>query len=160
MRTRLVPGIVGLSPSSDVAPLGPVQAAGGALGWRRGREGEAPSRDQLIVFLRLDTTNGREMRASPANVSALLLVLPFWFMGAVEGRRPNVLMVVGDDLGFFEDQVPGLFTPNYDALARRGVVFDNAFAQVCFLWFWGFRRSFGWIGLFLFDCCIILFIFL
>lgn len=105
------------------------------VGGARARGG-APFRNQLIVFLRLDeTTREVEMRASPPNVSALLLVLPFLFPGTIEGRSPNVLLVMADDLRYFSDEVPRLHTPNYDALAARGVTFENAFAQVSILIF-------------------------
>ncbi len=50
---------------------------------------------------------------------------------ASEGQRPNVLFIVSDDLrpqlGCYGD--PVVKTPNLDALAARGMVFQRAFAQ-------------------------------
>ncbi|MHC5065630.1 MAG: sulfatase family protein [Planctomycetota bacterium] len=50
-----------------------------------------------------------------------------------ESRRPNVVMIVVDDLRWDELGVTGhpyLETPNIDALARKGAMFTNAFHAV------------------------------
>ena len=47
------------------------------------------------------------------------------------GSRPNVLLLVADDLGKYDIShygQPDLATPNIDALAARGVSFSNAYA--------------------------------
>jgi arylsulfatase A-like enzyme len=49
-----------------------------------------------------------------------------------ERKRPNVLLIMTDQhradaLGFMGGGI--VQTPNLDRLARRGVIFDNAFAQ-------------------------------
>ncbi len=45
----------------------------------------------------------------------------------VEVRRPNLLLVIADDLGYTELGLTGseVETPNIDGLARRGVLFSN-----------------------------------
>lgn len=61
------------------------------------------------------------------------------FMGiacstAEAGQRPNILLILADDLGvdrvgaYAEHPTPGR-TPNIDALARRGALFRNAWSQ-------------------------------
>lgn len=50
--------------------------------------------------------------------------------------HPNILLIVVDDLrpslGCYGD--PVALTPNIDALARQGVLFTKAFAQVAFIY--------------------------
>ena len=65
----------------------------------------------------------------------LLLLLPLtsWVgvLPAAERARPNVLFIAADDLridlGCYGSREA--LTPNLDALARRGVVFERAFCQ-------------------------------
>jgi arylsulfatase A-like enzyme len=52
-------------------------------------------------------------------------------VGAEEGRRPNVLLILADDLGWRDTSLYGsrLYrTPNVDALGQRGVMFTQAYA--------------------------------
>jgi len=47
------------------------------------------------------------------------------------GRRPNIVIILGDDLGFsdmgmFGSEIP---TPSLDALARSGMRFTNFYTQ-------------------------------
>src|SRR5262245_39960620 len=53
---------------------------------------------------------------------------------AREGRRPNIVLIVADDLGYSDLGVFGseINTPNIDGLAKRGVRFTNFYtAQTC-----------------------------
>src|SRR5690606_9203585 len=45
-------------------------------------------------------------------------------------RRPNILLIVADDLGYTDLGVYGgeIGTPNLDALARQGVMFTNFYS--------------------------------
>ena len=50
--------------------------------------------------------------------------------------RPNILFMIFDDLGFYlgsNQRVPAAISPNLDAIAQRGVVFDHAYcpAPLC-----------------------------
>ncbi|KKL25330.1 hypothetical protein LCGC14_2406400 [marine sediment metagenome] len=72
-----------------------------------------------------------------AVVLAALVGLPR--SGAADGRRPNILFAFADDWGrqagiYAESDRPGglqdiVRTPNFDRLARRGVLFRNAFVN-------------------------------
>ncbi|MBT2225625.1 sulfatase [Nonomuraea sp. NEAU-A123] len=51
--------------------------------------------------------------------------------GASSGRRPNLLVILGDDLGWADLSsygAPHIKTPNLDRLARQGVRFTDAYA--------------------------------
>lgn len=63
-----------------------------------------------------------------------ILVLCFAFLtiaSAAEGKRPNVLLLVSDDLAATLGSYghPQAQTPHLDALAKRGVVFSRAYCQ-------------------------------
>ena len=52
--------------------------------------------------------------------------------GAAEDRRPNILLIVADDLGYADvgfHGVEDIPTPNLDALAARGVRFSNGYVS-------------------------------
>jgi arylsulfatase A-like enzyme len=76
------------------------------------------------------------MPVRPA-LSALLGLLAAGTAPAADGpRKPNVLLVVADDLGYADLGLHGsteIRTPHLDALGRGGVVFTNAYvsAPVC-----------------------------
>ena len=51
--------------------------------------------------------------------------------GAASGQRPNVLVILGDDLGWADLSsygAPHISTPNLDRLARQGVRFTDAYS--------------------------------
>lgn len=64
----------------------------------------------------------------------ILLLTVVLFVNGCASKQPNVLLVVVDDLrpnlGVYGYK--NAFTPNFDALANRSFVFNNAFAQVAF----------------------------
>ena len=48
--------------------------------------------------------------------------------GSAEQKRPNILFCVADDAGHFGAYgCRWVNTPNFDSVARKGVLFDNAF---------------------------------
>src|SRR5262245_40071013 len=58
--------------------------------------------------------------------------------GAVEaqtaGKKPNILVIWGDDVGFFNlsaynQGMMGYRTPNIDRIAKEGALFTDAYAQ-------------------------------
>ncbi len=67
---------------------------------------------------------------------ALLVLLTGVALGVAAERKPNFVLVMADDQGWGDmgyNGYPGLKTPNFDALAREGLRFDNfhAAAPVC-----------------------------
>src|SRR5689334_18626186 len=68
-------------------------------------------------------------------VAAFRAAALLWAAGATAADRPNVVWIVGEDmgpeLGCYGD--PNAVTPNIDRLARQGVRFTKAFthAPVC-----------------------------
>jgi arylsulfatase A-like enzyme len=65
----------------------------------------------------------------------LLLVSAFAFQGlAAGGAKPNILVILCDDLGRGEYSAFGttdIRTPNIDRLCREGLTFDNFYANSC-----------------------------
>ena len=63
----------------------------------------------------------------------LLLTLPWLGLQAQSGSRPNVLMIVVDDLNDYQsyllDGHPQAETPNLDRLARNGTTFQSAYCS-------------------------------
>ena len=50
------------------------------------------------------------------------------------GRRPNILMIMGDDIGYwnisaYSRGMMGYRTPNIDRIAREGAIFTDLYAQ-------------------------------
>tara|TARA_R110002049_G_scaffold31098_7_gene105844 strand:+ start:182 stop:1966 length:1785 start_codon:yes stop_codon:yes gene_type:complete len=65
---------------------------------------------------------------SPAKHSAaILLACLLWLPIAVAGERPNIVLIVADDIGYSDFGAFGgeIETPNIDALAEAGVRFSN-----------------------------------
>src|SRR5215510_12021817 len=64
-------------------------------------------------------------------VAALAFVVSVSAASA-QTRQPNIVMIVGDDMGYADIGVHGskdIPTPNIDALARSGVRFTNAYVS-------------------------------
>lgn len=81
------------------------------------------------------------MRFVPHHARSLVLRLVFWLVAAglagspaalaQEGRRPNVVLIYADDLGWRDTGHTGsdyYRTPHIDGLARAGITFTNAYA--------------------------------
>src|SRR6186997_2665413 len=65
------------------------------------------------------------------SLSAVLLGLPALLVSAA-ADRPNILFIVGDDMGYADVGFHGckdIPTPNLDALAKRGVRCTNAYVS-------------------------------
>ena len=67
-----------------------------------------------------------------AGAGAAALVLPRWLASAASpARRPNILFILADDLGWHDTSLYGSAfyeTPNVDRLAARGMMFTQAYA--------------------------------
>jgi arylsulfatase len=59
------------------------------------------------------------------------LAAPFAAVGADAARRPNIVLILGDDMGFADMGAFGseIRTPNLDALAKDGVRFTNFYTH-------------------------------
>jgi hypothetical protein len=75
-----------------------------------------------------------------AAVSALVSVLPFDEVAqaqtqqASSGQKPNVLVIFGDDIGYwnisaYNRGMMGYRTPNIDRIAKEGAIFTDLYAQ-------------------------------
>ena len=66
------------------------------------------------------------LRYVPSTLGMVLLAAVFC-ASAVAKERPNIVLLIGDDVGFSDLGVYGseIQTPNLDALARAGTVFSN-----------------------------------
>src|SRR5262245_50441309 len=65
--------------------------------------------------------------------SAILVTIFFFVRQTGDGlRRPNIVLIVSDDLGYADVGVYGsrdIPTPNIDRLAREGIRFTNAYVS-------------------------------
>ena len=70
---------------------------------------------------------GRGWRAGQAGIAAVLLLLSCALASARPDERPNILLIVADDLGYADLGAYGsdIATPHLDALARQGVLFTQ-----------------------------------
>ena len=53
-------------------------------------------------------------------------------VGQAQGRRPNIVVIVADDMGYADVGFHGsrdIPTPNIDALARSGIRFTDAYVS-------------------------------
>ncbi|WP_128437356.1 sulfatase family protein [Streptomyces cyaneus] len=74
------------------------------------------------------TTTAAEAAAA---VEAAPAERPFRARPAASGKRPNILVILGDDLGWADLSsygAPHIKTPHLDRLARQGVRFTNAYS--------------------------------
>ena len=65
--------------------------------------------------------------------SVLALALSFNHAAAAENKKPNILFIVGDDMGYGDVGFHGckdIPTPNLDALAKSGVKFTSGYVSV------------------------------
>ena len=71
------------------------------------------------------------MKSFPALLAALALFSAAR-VAAESARRPNILFIVGDDMGYADvgfHGCPDIPTPNLDALAKSGVRFTNGYVS-------------------------------
>lgn len=64
-------------------------------------------------------------------LGATALMAPSWARAAEGARRPNILFILMDDMGWMDSTVYGsqyYRTPNMERLAKRGMVFTQAYA--------------------------------
>mgnify|MGYP003887286525 CR=1 FL=1 len=69
--------------------------------------------------------------STPMKVTAPLLVLLGFIFAPIVGARPNVLVIMVDDLGYADLGVHGgreVRTPNIDALAAGGIRFEHCYS--------------------------------
>jgi arylsulfatase A-like enzyme len=74
------------------------------------------------------------MTAAYAHLAALLLA-PLALLSAAEGTKPNIVVILADDLGYADIGAHGcrdVPTPNIDWLAKEGVRFTDAYANGSF----------------------------
>ena len=66
-----------------------------------------------------------------AGMAAMLLAAPAITLAADATRRPNIVVILGDDMGFADMGAFGseIRTPNLDALAKNGVRFTNFYTH-------------------------------
>lgn len=70
------------------------------------------------------------MKTTITLLTALLIALP-----AVHAAKPNILIILADDMGYADIGVHGckdILTPNIDRIATRGVRFTDAYANGAF----------------------------
>lgn len=61
-----------------------------------------------------------------------VVFLPAWLLAADAPRKPNILFIVGDDMGYADVGFHGckdIPTPNLDSLAKSGVRFTNGYVS-------------------------------
>jgi len=80
--------------------------------------------------------NGGQLRRLPLAVLAFAVMLaaglpPAAALAAETGRRPNIVLILGDDLGYADLGAFGseIATPNLDSLAKDGVRFTNFYTH-------------------------------
>ncbi|MDB2674203.1 sulfatase-like hydrolase/transferase [Akkermansiaceae bacterium] len=62
----------------------------------------------------------------------LLAILPLGLLSSVQATKPNIIMIMADDMGYETVGANGsddYKTPNIDAMAKKGMRFTNAFAN-------------------------------
>ena len=72
--------------------------------------------------------------SSVAAVAALSSGMSAEALAQVAGRKPNILVIFGDDVGYwnvsaYNRGMMGFRTPNIDRIAREGAIFTDHYAQ-------------------------------
>ena len=86
---------------------------------------------QLIIILWQESQQG-SMGYSPWHVAACLLVVVA--LAAVDGKKPNIIMFVADDVGTADHELydPAMRTPNLLRLAKLGITMNQSYTlQAC-----------------------------
>jgi len=96
----------------------------------RRETGAAPARS-MIATVESRRRPGRFLEALGAASLAIALAAPVVAAAADAPRRPNIVIILGDDLGFADMGSFGgeIRTPNLDALAREGVRYTNFYTH-------------------------------
>ena len=77
----------------------------------------------------------RRLALSVISIGILALVSPSAQAQSVAGSKPNILLIVGDDVGYGDlgpylgGKARGMPTPNFDQLAADGMTFSTFYAQ-------------------------------
>jgi arylsulfatase len=88
----------------------------------------------MLARLRVDGTSGEQMKKPSLTLIASLVAALFAVTAPVQAqqaKRPNIVMIVADDMGFADLGSYGseIHTPNIDALAKAGVRFTNFYTH-------------------------------
>ncbi|MBN2174208.1 MAG: sulfatase, partial [Bacteroidales bacterium] len=64
-------------------------------------------------------------------IALLFVAISLSFMSIAQQKQMNVLFIASDDMSYDLNTFgnPDVFTPNFDRLAEKGLVFDNAYCQ-------------------------------
>lgn len=66
------------------------------------------------------------------NITIALLIIFFGLNSFAQKKRPNIILIFADDLGYMDCGFTGsrtFETPHLDALAQKGIIFRNAYAS-------------------------------
>ena len=69
-------------------------------------------------------------------LTSFLILFTIFFAGAAEARKPNIIFILMDDMGYSDVScygATGVDTPNIDRLAKKGIQFTNfhSGASIC-----------------------------
>ena len=84
------------------------------------------------VFVGKEVGAVRKLNLRATTIPALAIGLLFLCTNVVAQRRPNIVLIVSDDMGYADIGIHGgsdIPTPNIDALARGGIRFTNAYVS-------------------------------
>ncbi len=74
------------------------------------------------------------MRSTLARILMFVVAASLWTPAIAQQRKPNILVIWGDDIGIhnisaYNLGVMGYRTPNIDRIAKEGALFTDAYAQ-------------------------------
>lgn len=71
----------------------------------------------------------------PAKIATALLIFFFSFSASAQNNKPNILLIVGDDVGWGDlgayggGEGRGMATPNFDKMSKEGMTFFSFYGQ-------------------------------